>query len=274
MLNPDGAEIYERRNAQGIDLNRDAVKLTAPESQILEKLLNELKPDFGLNLHDQEIYYGNEKSNFSTALSFLTPSFDYEKTIDESRKKSMLLISDVYENLQCFLPQKIAKYNDNYMPNAFGDNTQKKGISTILVEAGYIQDDIERQEVRKYYFYTLLYSMFSISKKTYLEQKIEKYFDIPMNVKLKFCDIILLNLNIKRNNQIFQTDISIIRDITDTEKFTDFEENYLILDIGDLKNKFAFQIIDCQGFTIVDEEKKIFRLKKANFLLNSFINKK
>src|SRR5690606_10209385 len=38
MLNPDGAEKYERRNAQGIDLNRDAAYLQAPESNILKNL--------------------------------------------------------------------------------------------------------------------------------------------------------------------------------------------------------------------------------------------
>jgi len=186
----------------------------------------------------------------------------------------MLLIADVYEKLQSYLPNRVAKYNDGFMSSAFGDNTQKKGVSTILVEAGFIPNDIERQEVRKFYFYTLMNFMISVSNKSYQNQKIENYFDIPMNVKLKFCDIILRNINIKRNNKVFQTDVSIIRDITDTEKFTDFEENYIFFDIGDLKNKFAFEVIDCQEYTIEDDEKKIFRLKKANFLLNTIINKK
>ncbi len=31
MLNPDGAERYERRNAQAIDVNRDALSLSTPE---------------------------------------------------------------------------------------------------------------------------------------------------------------------------------------------------------------------------------------------------
>ena len=36
MLNPDGAEVFERRNALGIDLNRDAVHLTSPEARVLK----------------------------------------------------------------------------------------------------------------------------------------------------------------------------------------------------------------------------------------------
>jgi len=40
MFNPDGAERYQRRSAQGFDLNRDAVFLQAPESKILKELQN------------------------------------------------------------------------------------------------------------------------------------------------------------------------------------------------------------------------------------------
>ena len=36
MLNPDGAERFKRRNALGIDLNRDADRLSCPESRMFE----------------------------------------------------------------------------------------------------------------------------------------------------------------------------------------------------------------------------------------------
>ena len=38
MLNPDGADMYQRRNLQGIDINRDAVDLKTPEARLLKKL--------------------------------------------------------------------------------------------------------------------------------------------------------------------------------------------------------------------------------------------
>ena len=37
MLNPDGAKLYTRENANGIDLNRDAQNLSQPESIALRK---------------------------------------------------------------------------------------------------------------------------------------------------------------------------------------------------------------------------------------------
>src|SRR5436309_2217579 len=38
MLNPDGAETYQRRNWQGVDINRDAIDLKTPEARLLKKL--------------------------------------------------------------------------------------------------------------------------------------------------------------------------------------------------------------------------------------------
>ena len=53
MLNPDGAEAYERVNGQGIDINRDALRLATPEGRILKRIRDEYNPMLGLNLHDQ-----------------------------------------------------------------------------------------------------------------------------------------------------------------------------------------------------------------------------
>ncbi|MEA3452470.1 MAG: M14 family zinc carboxypeptidase [Bacteroidota bacterium] len=132
LVNPDGAEKFSRRNLQGIDLNRDALKMTAPESKVLNNIIDEIQPDFAFNLHDQERYYGTNDCTIPTIMSFLSPSFDFSKTIDSYRESAMQVISDIYSNLKNNLTQGIAKYNDAYMPNAFGDNVQKKKISTIL----------------------------------------------------------------------------------------------------------------------------------------------
>lgn len=53
MLNPDGAEAYVRRNAQGLDVNRDALNLASPEGRLLRDLRERFSPILGFNLHDQ-----------------------------------------------------------------------------------------------------------------------------------------------------------------------------------------------------------------------------
>ena len=46
MLNPDGAELYTRENANGIDLNRDAQDLSQPESKVLRQVIEAFQPDY------------------------------------------------------------------------------------------------------------------------------------------------------------------------------------------------------------------------------------
>src|SRR5262249_56925142 len=53
MLNPDGAERFQRRNAQGIDINRDALRLQTPARHTRKILRDRFKPRVGFNLHNQ-----------------------------------------------------------------------------------------------------------------------------------------------------------------------------------------------------------------------------
>src|SRR5687768_10604447 len=53
MLNPDGAELFQRQNALGIDVNRDARRLVTPEARALKTLRDLVQPAFAFNLHDQ-----------------------------------------------------------------------------------------------------------------------------------------------------------------------------------------------------------------------------
>jgi len=271
LVNPDGANKFNRRNSQGIDLNRDALKMTAPESQVLNKIIDEIKPHFAFNLHDQERYYGTENSSIPTVMSFLSPSFDFNKTIDSHRETAMQVIAEVYLLLKNNLHQGIAKYNDDYMPNAFGDNVQKKKISTILFEAGYIISDEKRQKVRKNYFLSIYYAVKSISNKSYKNFNIADYQEIPQNIKLKFVDIIIRNVTIRRKTEKFTTDIAISKKSSDTEQFSDTLNDYIITDIGDLSRKVAFKEINSYILNdITDENYKIKRLNKADFLLDYF----
>ena len=73
MLNPDGAQVYQRRNAIDIDLNRDALRLQSPEARLLKSIRDSLDADFGFNLHDQSIYYTAGVSDKPATLSFLAP---------------------------------------------------------------------------------------------------------------------------------------------------------------------------------------------------------
>ncbi|MCK7519053.1 MAG: hypothetical protein MZV64_15670 [Ignavibacteriales bacterium] len=79
----------------------------------------------------------------------------------------MKLIGELYKMLNHFIPGHIAKYRDDYEPRAFGDNFQKWGTSTILVESGVWKDDTEKSILRKLNFISFISAFYSIASKSY-----------------------------------------------------------------------------------------------------------
>ncbi len=245
MLNPDGAERFQRRNAQDIDINRDALRLESPEAKLLMKYRDAFNPDFGFNLHDQDSWYSAGNTKYPATLSFLTPAFDNEKTINESRKKSMQLIAEMNEALQNFIPNQMGRYSDDFMPTAFGDNIQKKGTSTILIESGGIADDPEKQIVRKLNFVAILHAFNSISNDHFKEKIIADYEKIPFNKKNKLFDYIIRNAAIPKNNIKYKADIGIrSKSLHDKDIFT-------VEDIGDLSQNDAYSEINMNEAEII-----------------------
>ena len=52
MMNPDGAEADQRRNADGVDLNRDHLTLKEPETQALHRVCQRVLPDVAVDCHE------------------------------------------------------------------------------------------------------------------------------------------------------------------------------------------------------------------------------
>jgi len=244
LLNPDGCERFTRRNAQGIDINRDALRLEAPESKILMTVRDEINADYGFNLHDQDIWYAAGNTNKPASLSFLTPSFNEAKDINESRKRSMQLIASVNRLLQNYIPGQTARYKDDFMPTAFGDNIQSKGTSTILIESGGYYKDPEKQYIRKLNTVSILHALFMISNKMHLNESTKSYFNIPFNEKNKLFDYILRNVRIKGKHGTFSADIGIRSEAgVDSDTFE-------VADIGDLSQYFGYLEKDMQQYEL------------------------
>ncbi|WP_237275552.1 M14 family metallopeptidase [Tenacibaculum ovolyticum] len=197
MLNPDGAEAYTRINANGVDLNRDAVDLSAKESKLLRKILDEFKPDFCFNLHDQRTIFGVEGTKNPATISFLAPSEEETREITSGRKETMNVIVSMNELLQQLIPNYIGRYTDEFYPTATGDNFQKLGYNTVLIEAGHYPNDYERELVRKYNFYALLQGIYHISTSKNFKNYSD-YLSIPNNIK-NFYDVIYRAKNNKKD---------------------------------------------------------------------------
>ena len=249
MVNPDGAEIFQRRNSHQIDINRDAAALHTPEGKILNDIFNELKASFGFNLHDQKINYSAGHTFKPATLSFLAPPEDYNYTLSASRSNAIKLIAQLYEILSSFLPGHIAKYPAEFEPRAFGDNFQKLGTSTILLESGGWENDIEKQFVRKMNFIALLASFKCIVEKSYKLQALETYDEIPFN-ECDLMNLIIRNVTYKRNGTDCKIDIGINRTEINFSGAKRFYFKSIIEDIGDLSIFFGYEDYNLDGMVI------------------------
>jgi len=246
MLNPDGAERFQRRNALGIDLNRDALKLQSPESQLLTGFRNNIKADFGFNLHDQDNNHGAGKSGNPATISFLAPPVDYQKSVNDTREKSIRIIGLLYTILKDFIPGHVGRYSDDFEPRAFGENVQMAGTSTILMESGGYRGDPEKQFIRKLNFVTLLSALFCIANGDYQNVDTATYFQIPQNKKLMF-DFIIRNARIQSGQTV---DIGINRNEKELPESRSYYYHSQIDEIGDMSIFHGYEEFDAEGMNV------------------------
>ncbi len=246
MVNPDGAERYQRRNALEIDINRDAIRFETPEARLLLNVFDSIKPDFGFNLHDQSSRYSVGNSFMQTTIALLAPAFDTAKTINSTRANAIKLIGSIFMDLNKFIPGHIAKYSDDYEPRAFGDLFQSKGASTILVESGGWKDDTEKQFIRKLNFITLLCAFEAIADSSYLMNPSSIYDELPFNENFLY-DIVLRNVQLNRHNSRADIGINFKEENCDSANFYSVSN---IDEIGDLSTYYGIRDYDFNGLKL------------------------
>lgn len=250
MLNPDGAEVFQRRNRLGIDINRDALRLQSPEGRTLKKVRDSLDADFGFNLHDQSTYYNAERTEKPATISYLAPAYNYEKEVNEVRANAMKVIVFMNDIIQKYAPGQVGRYNDDFEPRAFGDNIQKWGTSAILIESGGYPEDVEKQEIRKLNYVSILSAIYTIANKSYQNIPIERYEEIPENDR-KLFDLKIANATYNLLGKEYILDVAANRLEVDKEKHNDFWYSSRILEQGDLSTYYGYETLDATGLEIV-----------------------
>ena len=246
MLNPDGAEKFTRRNSLGIDVNRDALRLQSPEAKTLKRMRDSLDADFGFNLHDQSKYYNAERTEKPATVSFLAPAYNYEKEINDVRGNAMKVIVQMNNVLQKFAPGQVGRYNDDFEPRAFGDNIQKWGTSTILIESGGYPEDPEKQEIRKLNYVSIISALYSIASEEYKTEEISEYENIPNNDRMLF-DLKISGLNYDLEGETYVLDLGINTFENDLEGNSVFYYTGRVVDQGDLSTSYGYKQVDGSG---------------------------
>ena len=265
MLNPDGAALYTRENANLIDLNRDSQEQSQPESQILRSVFETFKPDFCFNLHDQRTIYSVGQTNKPATLSFLAPSYNLECEINTTRLKAINVIAGINEVLQKFIPGQIGRFNDSFNFNCVGDTFQFFGVPTILFEGGHFQNDYQREETRKFLFFAMITAFRLIYENDIVHNRIEDYLNISQNNPV-FCDLLYKNIKINYDGKekIINFAAQYKEEIIDGKVVF----NAYIVQIDNLGYCFGHQEFDANGALYSDKYGNFPRLDHlANFCL-------
>ncbi|KAF2518746.1 DUF2817 domain-containing protein [Flavobacterium salilacus subsp. salilacus] len=276
ILNPDGAKLYTRENANKVDLNRDAVAQSQPESKALQQAFNAFKPDFCYNMHDQRTIFGLESEGKPkpATVSFLAPAYNEERDINNTRQKAINLIVAMAETLERYIPGQVGRFDDSFNINCVGDYFQAAGVPTVLFEAGHYQQDYEREVTRRFIFFALLSGFYSIYENVIVVDENEKYFNIPQN-KNVFYDIMYKNVNINYENKekitIFASQYKEVL----FENYVMFQAFIKEIDNFDIANGHAEY--DCNGGKYVGKDGKNYPVSdtKADFFIEpdrKFIN--
>ena len=268
MLNPDGAFLYTRENANKVDLNRDALNATQLEMQVLHNIYKSFQPDYCYNLHDQRTIFGTEGFNLPATVSFLSPAYNEEREYNEVRLKAIHIINNMNNALQLYIPNQVGRFDDSYNVNCTGDYFTTQNTPTILFEAGHYKDDYNRDIVRKFIFISLLSSFDGSYENVIVDKELKEYLNIPQNNKC-FYDFIYKNVKIIDNN--------VEKIINFAAQYTEVIENgqlkfvATIAKIEDLQNFKGHLEYDCEEGLFSSSNGIHFPVleEKADFFINN-----
>lgn len=248
MLNPDGAEAFQRRSLQGIDINRDAVNLVTPEAQLLKKLRDDWSPDIGFNLHNQQSLTTVGRTTEQATISLLVVYGDAAKTNTEGLERNKRVASAMVEALQRFIPGHIARYDDGYTPSAFGDNFSAWGTPVILVETGALYG-VDEMFLVKMNFVAFVTAMNVLATGKEKDISTQAYLSLPPNSSNGLFNFIFRGANIVTLGEtanIYKADIAVN---TERRRASMSAPNF-IRAIGDLKNLTGLETYDASRFYV------------------------
>ncbi len=198
MLNPDGVERTTRRNAQDIDINRDALHLQSPEGKLLNEMVKTIQPHFALNLHNQKPRTSvHTTSQQVAAVSLLVPPINRENTeTDEIRRAKQVAVSFL-QAVRPYCEGMISRYDADFMPRCFGEWVQQQGVPTLTVEAGgWTMPNSDLSQVVQLHFTGLVSALEAIATGRYLQEDPAEYDTLPRSAEHDLFDLLLRGITV------------------------------------------------------------------------------
>jgi len=251
MLNPDGAERFQRRNAQGIDINRDARRLVTPEARVLKQLRDEIEPMVGFNLHNQG--WRTRAGMNPASISLLSVAYDQAGSINAGRLLTKKLATSVRNALQPLAGGRIGKYDDSFEPRAFGDKITLWGTPVLLIETGPWPDENPDPALVRLNFIALVAALDALATGRVHHEDPRRYDALPMNDSGLFYRVIRGGQVLRGDGQPpFRADVGIMaqRRVQAREGARELWMRAGIEDVGDLSTAPALFDIDATGLIV------------------------
>ena len=191
MLNPDGTERYARRNAQAIDLNRDALGLATPEGRLLKAVRDRFEPELGFNLHDQNRRTSVGETGVPASIALLAVAGDKRGTLTPGRARAKRVCSALVRTLGPFVPGGIARYDEDWSPRAFGDNLTAWGTPVVLIESGGIPKGRTHAFLTQLNYVGLLTVLHGLARDDLAREPASAYESLARNTDGSYVDAIL-----------------------------------------------------------------------------------
>lgn len=250
MLNPDGAERFQRRNAQGIDVNRDALGLQTPEGQILKTLRDRFNPRIGFNLHNQGWNTSVGDPPKPASISLLSVAYDKPRSENAGRKLTKKVCAVIRDSLEPFASGQIGRYDDEFELRAFGDNLTLWGTPVVLIETGPFPSSEPDPALVRLNFIAILSALDALATGNVEKADLKRYETLPMN-ESKGLYVLVKNATILSGTGIraFTADIGISanRRVRTVEGRRQVQMQANIADLGDLRTYGALRTIDGTG---------------------------
>ena len=241
MLNPDGAELFQRENAVGVDVNRDVRRLSTPEARALKALRDSIKPAFGFNLHDQNARTLAGPNGQRVGIALLAPAADAENGYGPARTAARLVAARIRTVLEREIPGRVARYDDAFNARAFGDLMQQWGTSTVLIESGALPDDSEKQRLRTVNVIAILTALDAIATGDYRAADPDAYLSMPVNGRAAI-DILVTGASLVLPGQP-PVRVDIAMNYDDALR----QGRARVREVGDLEGVVAFDTVDAAG---------------------------
>ena len=256
MLNPDGAERFQRRNAQGIDVNRDALRLQTPEGLVLKALRDRLNPKVGFNLHNQSWGTAIGDPPMPASISLLSVAYDEKRSENAGRVLTKKLCAVIRDSLEPFASGQIGRYDDEFEVRAFGDNITLWGTPVVLIETGPWPSQEPDPPLIRLNFIAIVSALDAMATGNVERANPKRYETLPMN------ESGLLYILVKNGTLISGTgvrpyvaDIGITgnRRVRMIDGKREIQVVTNIQDLGDLRTSGALRVIDATGMTVVPD---------------------